>query len=165
MLKVAGMFGLMLLASSFLCKKKRDSINENRDFKLITCEMTQSFGGAFGAGSSTHYKIVLKSKRNFTLNTDSGYFGGKRDELQIVLDSLHMGKEKSIKKGEEIELSLVIRDESSNPSNYAGVVVAGSPEGNMDKLLAGTLGLRYGGGKSKALVISKITKNEAIYGE
>jgi hypothetical protein len=159
------MFGLMVLVSSFLCKKNRNSINENKDFKLLTCEMTQSFGGVVGAGSSTHYKIVLKSKRNFTLKTDSGYFGGKRDELLIVLDSLHMGKEKMVKKGEELELSFVIRDESSNPSNYAGVVVTSSPEGNMDKLVEGSLGISYGGGKSKSLIISKIVKKEAIYGE
>lgn len=163
-LKVVGLFVWMLLASSFLCKK-RSVINGNRDFKLLSCEMTQSFGGVVGAGSSTHYKILIKSKRNFTLRTDSAYIGGKKDELLIVLDSMHMGKEKAIKKGEELELSLVIKDESSNPSNYGGVVVGSSPDGNMDKLEEGALGVRYSGGKSKALIINKIIKKEANYGE
>jgi hypothetical protein len=152
----------LIILVILICSFKPNGIEKNKDFSVVSVSMQTSFGGAAGSGSATVYRIRLKARRNIHLNSDSGFAQGKADAYMIMVDSFNQVGAKQLKKGEETELVLTIRDESSIGGGDFQRVIPGSPLSSVPGKAKGALVLRYKGGKCKTLSINNITKLEPI---
>ena len=150
---------LVFLFCIFISAKKP----VNQDLQVISAEKQTVYGGVYGSPIVTNYKIVLKSKRNFTIIVDSVYAEGKKDELKLLKDSFNHTKTLKLKKNQSLTMYFYISTVSDVPNQtnpqFSGSRTAASPI----KITNEQALFYYKGGKSKYLIVSNIKKNETIF--
>lgn len=150
----------LLLITIFGFHSKKD---RNKDFKIISASMYQTFGGVAGSGSTTIYDISLKARRKINIACDSGYGIGRRDNLYLVSDSGKTMSEKSLRRGEVIHLRFSIHDEALVGGGNFQMYLPGSDSSALPIHSDIGVVIKYRGGKNKALAINKIETKEPIF--
>lgn len=149
---------LYVVLTSFLCKKPG-----NRDFRILQAEQQTIFGGVAGSPVVTVYRVVLLTKRKMTFTPDTGWAEGKADAIILELDSFRTAEKKVCQKKDTVRLYFEIRTESNLGGGDYQLHVPGSRETQPpEKGEAGSIWIRYAGGKDKLLNISNLIKRDTI---
>lgn len=159
MQKAYGIFFIAILTLFSFTPRKE----VNKDLVLVSAVKQTIIGGVAGSPAITRYTIKVKSKRSFTIISDSAFAEGKIAMFEIQKDSFTATSQKYLKKGYTavIGFSLVIPTEMGG-SNYP-VIIEGSPSAKCPIASGTGVVIRYKGGKSKYLDITKIKESETLY--
>ncbi|NQW41905.1 MAG: hypothetical protein HQ463_00535 [Bacteroidetes bacterium] len=154
---------ILLLLIPLIGVTSKVKFGKNLDFEVIKATKQTIVGGVYGSPMVTNYTLNLKALRTFTIVTDSGYAEGKIDNLNITNDSNQIVKKAICKKGKSYVLYFSIITPIETNSNFPSDVFVGSREQKIPIKSSTGILMRYKGGKSKYLVLSKIVTNETVY--